>query len=897
MPTTLIDVLHGRVSSVLALMVTIYLTLNSHVIQAEESRSWQPKANEASVVVAGNKRFTILTTGLIRMEYSPSGVFNDSATTVIVNRNLAPPSFELDDTSDVLTITTKAIKLSYRKTLHPFDAENLTAAISAQSDSTSWFYGKVDTQNLGGTARTLDGMNGGIDWNGNPLDLGSGILSRSGWSFIDDSESHRLISEHPDDWPWIETPYSDSIEQQGYQDGYLFAYGTNYKQALKDFTHIAGKIPIPPKYAFGYWWSRYWVYSDAELEQLMKQMRNYDIPIDVLIIDMDWHLTHGGLKDIKNPQLDPLGELLGWTGYTWNKALFPDPSAFLQWTESFNLKTALNLHPASGIPPMEAQYQAFADHYGFETSKQEYIPYRMAEKAWAEAYVETILRPLERQGVDFWWLDWQQFRESKVMPQLSNTWWLNYVFYTDMQRQGKRPLLFHRWGGLGNHRYQIGFSGDDKISWESLNYQSYFTATASNVGYGYWSHDIGGHGSGDLDSDPELYLRWLQFGVFSPIFRTHSAKISTIERRFWKYPDHFEPMRDMVKLRYALHPYIYKTARQAFDSGVSIVRPMYYDFPSSQQAYDYKHQYMFGDDLLVAPVDSPVDPNTGLATKDIWLPQGEWYEWFTGTSIRGGQTLVRQYTSTEIPVFAKAGAIIPMYKDVKHLQDQINHITLRFIPGQSGQTRLYEDSGEDLGYQGNQFSTTEVTQEITEAGHKRIIIAARKGIYEGQEETRQFDLLLPATLPIQSVTVNGKHLEPEQIIYHGAELANRIRLPQSKSSDALDILIVGDFASSNELNAKLGAFKRLSQAVADLKIEVARENWWASLPDNMLLLEQTPRLIQRNPAKTKELIRYFNTHYSSLTEAIETHKDIRPHMMSKYKAFLGLPTKSTGQKP
>jgi len=101
-------------------------------------------------------------------------------------------------------------------------------------------------------------------------------------------------------------------------------------------------------------------------------------------------------------------------------------------------------------------------------------------------------------GIDFFWLDWQQWIENKNVKGLSNTWWLNYVFFTEMEREGKnRPLLFHRWGGLGNHRYQIGFSGDTHITWQSLSFQPYFTSTAGNVGYGYWSHDIGGHYGGE----------------------------------------------------------------------------------------------------------------------------------------------------------------------------------------------------------------------------------------------------------------------------------------------------------------------------------------------------------------------------------------------------------------
>ena len=203
------------------------------------------------------------------------------------------------------------------------------------------------------------------------------------------------------------------------------------------------------------------------------------------------------------------------------------------------------------------------------------------------------------------------------MPGVTPTWWLNYVFFTDMERRGKnRPLLFHRWGGLGNHRYQIGFSGDAISVWESLAFQPQFTATAANVGFGYWSHDIGGHMPGPVS--PELYTRWIQFGVFSPILRTHTTKNPESERRLWAYPDaYFSVMRDAYRLRYALIPYIYTEARKAFDTGISICRPMYYEHPGAEEAYAATGQYMFGDAMIVAPIATPVDADAGGAEGSV----------------------------------------------------------------------------------------------------------------------------------------------------------------------------------------------------------------------------------------------------------------------------------------
>jgi hypothetical protein len=191
-----------------------------------------------------------------------------------------------------------------------------------------------------------------------------------------------------------------------------------------------------------------------------------------------------------------------------------------------------------------------------------------------------------------------------------------------MERRGeKRPLIFHRWGGLGNHRFQVGFSGDTESTWASLAFQTYFTPTAANVGFGYWSHDIGGHMPGPVD--PELYTRWVQFGAFSPILRTHTTKNPDAERRIWAYPPEYaRAMRDTFLLRYALIPYIYTASRQTYDTGVPFLRPMYFEYPASEEAYTFKEQYLFGDDMLVAPVVSARSKDTRLATKSLWLPPG-----------------------------------------------------------------------------------------------------------------------------------------------------------------------------------------------------------------------------------------------------------------------------------
>ena len=199
-----------------------------------------------------------------------------------------------------------------------------------------------------------------------------------------------------------------------YHDWYFFGYGHDYRKALGDYVRVAGRIPLPPRFAFGAWWSRYWAYSDQELDELVRGFRENDTPLDVLVIDMGWHISQEQLKAMG--ETDQSGEGLGWTGYTWNKLLFPDPDAFLKNLHDEGLKATLNLHPASGIQPWEQAYPAMARAMGIDPATKKYVAFDPTNKKWATNYFNLVLHPLEKQGIDFWWLDWQQTARRPSCP-------------------------------------------------------------------------------------------------------------------------------------------------------------------------------------------------------------------------------------------------------------------------------------------------------------------------------------------------------------------------------------------------------------------------------------------------------------------------------------------------
>ena len=644
-----------------------------------------PQADPRAIVQADNVRFIVFTSRLIRLEYSANGRFEDRPTQIVWYRQQPVPPFTIKRDDQTLQIITDDLHLRYDLTAGQFTSDSLT--ITLLENGVVWHYGADNPTNLLGTYRTLDDVSGNT-----PLE--HGLIARDGWAVVDDSHSLAF-----DEQGWL-TP------RQPGTDLYFFGYGQDYAACLRDYTALTGSAPLLPRWALGNWWSRYWAYTQEELTQLMRDFRAKEVPLSVCIIDMDWHLT-----DVDYGDVEWSWHTSGWTGYTWNRTLIPDSSAFLQWLHEQGLKTALNLHPADGVWPHEAQYAAMARRTGIDPQTQTPIPFDIANPQFAQAYFEELHHPQEADGVDFWWMDWQQGTYSGIEG-LDPLWWLNHLHFYNLMRDGvKRPFIFSRWGGLGNHRYPIGFSGDTHVDWDSLAFQPYFTATAANVNYGWWSHDIGGHMFGQEDG--ELYTRWVQFGVFSPIFRLHSTKNRFQERCPWGYDDTvFRITRDAMQLRHALIPYLYTLSWINATESVPPVRPMYHDYPHHDEAYVCPQQYAFGPDLIVAPFTSPADPDTGLSRQVIWLPPGDWYNFFTGEHVPGDRWQALYGKLDEIPVFAKAGAIVPLGPQVGWGGvENPAELHVHLFAGADGEFTLYEDDGETLAYQQGDFCLTTMRQQ------------------------------------------------------------------------------------------------------------------------------------------------------------------------------------------
>lgn len=711
-------------------------------------------AEDAAIIQGEKYRFTVLTEEMIRLEYCEDGQFEDRATQCVIDRKFKVPEYQVIENEESLEIITDKIHLVYNK--QKFTDYGLSVQVRGNISvyHSIWHFGEEATD-LRGTARTLDEADGAIE-------LEHGIISRFGYGILDDSRS-LVITEDG----WVEPRKEDCI------DIYFLGYGHEYEHCLKDYYHLNGKTPLLPRYALGNWWSRFYRYNDQEYKALMTRFEKEEIPFSVSVIDMDWHLV----------DIDPkYGS--GWTGYTWNKELFPDPKEFMTWLHDHGLKVTLNVHPAGGVQAHEEKYKEMAEAMGRDWEKEEPVNFDVTDQKFLKAYFEYLHHPNEEEGVDFWWLDWQQGGLSKI-PGLDPLWMLNHYHYLDSGRRGKRRLTFSRYAGMGSHRYPVGFSGDTIISWESLAFQPYFTANASNVGYGWWSHDIGGHMKGYRDE--ELSTRWIQFGVFSPIMRLHSSNSAFTGKEPWNYNAVSENiMKRYLKLRHEMIPYLYTMNYHASHDGQPLIRPMYYLEPEQPEAYEVPNEYYFGTELVVCPITEPTDKAAGTACVKAWIPEGKWYDIFSGLKYDGGRMLELYRSLEDIPVLAKEGAIIPLTDLTEYTNSVENpkELAVKIVPGKKNAFILMEDTGDTCEDKEENWAQTKL-EWINE---NEFIIHPANGNLDVIPKRRTWKMEFYGIADVDNleVTVGGKAIETERI-YDEKRHICQVNIPETEVTEQITI--------------------------------------------------------------------------------------------------------------
>jgi len=385
----------------------------------------------------------------------------------------------------------------------------------------------------------------------------------------------------------------------------------------------------------------------------------------------------------------------------------------------------------------------------------ERIAFDLADRRQADIFMRYLHGPLMDQGVDVWWVDGGS--GATGMAGLNPQLWTNKVFYDfSQQHTGKRAFILGRYGEWGSERYPGYFTGDAYSEWPVLAYEVAFAARAGNVLVPYVSHDIGGFHGGKIDF--ELYARWIEFGTFSAVLRMHSAHANPREgnlRMPWIYGERgVELMRKYFTLRTQLIPYLYTYSWRAHTESLAILRPLYLEYPELDEAYRHPYEYFLGEQMLVAPVVGPG------SEQRIYLPPGDWRDFFNGKRYRGGTTFTARYAVDETPVFVREGAIVPEQRpsDYSNAQRQ-DRLVLSVYGAGNGAFELYEDDGESLDYEA-QHARTKMTHTTGGDGVNRVVVGPVQGGYPGEPATRSYELRLYVDVRPSSISIDGKDAGP-----------------------------------------------------------------------------------------------------------------------------------------
>lgn len=677
-------------------------------------------ADSETSVVLGNVRFEALSDSLVRMEYSPKASFVDSASVAVIGRaEWSGASLTAKEKDGWLTVSTGKMNVSYKLGTGAFSESNVRVTWSDASGERSWRPGDKDERNLGGVP-------GDIAHRLVPV-TDPGPLSRNGCYLLDDSRTP-VWNKATD---WIEPrPEKES------QDWYFFVYGNDYAAMLKALTRLAGPIPMVPRYVLGSWFGSRTNYNADEWKIITERYREENIPLDVLVLDScSW-------TDVV------------WSGYNWDYEQMPDPKGFFKWMTDNGVRVTLNEHYAPLKKESDSHFETIRAQMDLPPETKE-IPHDLANNRYVDLFANLLLKPALDMGMAFWW---QDGCAPANMEGLDPMMWTREVEYRKIEEMtGRRSFVFCRLGSLGSHRSGLFFSGDLLPEWETLQVLVPFNVRAGNMLVAYPTNLTGAVFG--VNVDPELYVRWMQFGSFSPILWCHGIWGLRLP---WEYGElGMGVCADFIRLRQRLLPYTYTMGRIAHESGMPLVRGLYLEYPDQEQAYAFSDkQYMYGRDMLVAPITE--NAHGGDALKDVYLPEGDmWYDYFTGAIYSGGQVLNYECPLSRMPVFVRAGAIVPMAPQMKYSSEKpLDPLTLDVYAcdGKSS-FRLYEDDGESLDYREGKYAWTDIEFGAEgKAGDYALKIGPAAGEFNGKITSRRHEIRLHGLLKPDSVILNDRKL-------------------------------------------------------------------------------------------------------------------------------------------
>jgi alpha-D-xyloside xylohydrolase len=491
---------------------------------------------------------------------------------------------------------------------------------------------------------------------------------------------------------------------------YTFIYGPQPERIHAYFGELIGRPPMFPRWVFGLWQSKERYTSEAELESVVKAHREHDIPLDLIV--QDWRYW------------DPAP----WGSHEVNKERYPDFAAFTEKLRG-EYHTRIGLSVWTNFQPGSQNYDDLLASDAFLPLGEDGKGFRFIDvfsEQTNRLYWEQVADQLAPYGIDIWWLDATE--PETVHPANAHTLrhtlngnalgsgsrYLNAYALENakgfaeymrpvIEKSGRRPMAMTRSGFCGMARYgAVIWSGDTHATWEVLEQQIAAGVNVSVAGLPWWNMDIGGFFAGSIDEDwyEELYIRWFQYGMFVPLARNHGTQV----KELYRWPDAVqEIIKAALALRYRLIPYLYSLSRQVHERGVPFMRPLAYHFPQDHAGHDVHDQFLLGESLLIAPV-----VNDRARSREVYLPAStDWVDFHSGARYSGGQSVRADAPLERIPVFIKAGSILPLGQPMQwHDQEPDAPIDLHIYPGQDAEYVHYEDAGDGDGYRSGAYRKT-----------------------------------------------------------------------------------------------------------------------------------------------------------------------------------------------
>lgn len=660
-------------------------------------------ANKECIFKGDNYRITVLTERLIRLEYNENQMFEDYPTELIWYRNFPKPEFVVRESSKVLNITTKYFELTYMKEKN-FLGNKLTPTknlkISLLNTDKVWYYGHPEVRNYEASAFNLDDTK--------DKKFRKSLYSLDGFVSIDDSKSSLILENG-----------SFKKRDNAGLDIYVFLYNNDFYYCLNDYFMLTGYPPLIPRYALGNWWDKKEFYNEFDIVHLLKKFEEYNIPLSLFTLNK-WQ---------------------GNDAFEFSE-FYKEPKAVINYLKTKNVKFGLSIEDPKAFKPGTKVFDKMKEY--LYPDKNGNIPLNVFDAKTVDAFLKLLIHPLTSMGVDYFSLNSFDKNDLERLSILKH-----YLYYDEFRNESKRPLISAYNYMTAAHRYPILYAGKSIVSWDTLKKIPLFNASATNMGVSFWSHDIGGT-SGGIE-DPELFIRFVELGVFSPIMRLGADDGKYYKREPWKWG--LKPRKitiDFLNLRHKLIPYIYTEAYKYFKYGKPLIEPIYYKYPAMYDDPLYKDQYYFGSTFLVSPITTKKDYLMNRVIQKFYIPEGTWYGFFTGKKFKGNRKYVSFYRDHEYPVFVKAGAIIPMTLQGSNDTSCPSKTEIQIFPGASNTYSIYEDDGETNAYLKGDYLITNV-EFIYEKDNYKLTILPVEGKVGVAPSKRSYKLRFKNTKPTSKV--------------------------------------------------------------------------------------------------------------------------------------------------